>query len=168
MDFNKILENKENTFNSKGENVHIDSLMIYDNGQHFEHFFKPDGLHEMRSISKLFIALAYGIAIDRGMISLDEKVYPLLKDLVDIATKGNLEKIKEWKIKHLLTYTCGYAEQMFSEKFIKNVKDNNHLNYVLNYPITMRGGRSILTIMLISFCFPYTFKKSLMRISKTL
>ncbi len=64
----EILKKKEEVFTSCGENVKIDSIMIENNGEVAQHFYKPDGLHEMRSISKVMIALAYGIAIDRQIL----------------------------------------------------------------------------------------------------
>ena len=61
----EILKQKEKVFTSTGENVKIDSIMIEKDGEVAMHFYRPDGLHELRSLSKVMIALAYGIAIDR-------------------------------------------------------------------------------------------------------
>ena len=61
---NKIKQQKENVFAS-GENVKIDSIMIDDNGELSSHFYIPDNLHEMRSISKVLIALAYAVKPER-------------------------------------------------------------------------------------------------------
>lgn len=143
----KILEKKEQIKTSSGENVKIDSIMIEENGREAEHFYQPDGLHEMRSISKVMIALAYGIALDRGMLvnekplTLDTKVWPVLKNLGQIRTAGNLEKIQKWTIKTLLTYSGGWDKQMFSRKFLKVLEsqgktESDYLDYVLNYPLS--------------------------------
>lgn len=51
----KIKRQKEEIFISTGENVKIDSIMIDDNGALSSYFYKPDDLHEMRSISKVLI-----------------------------------------------------------------------------------------------------------------
>lgn len=136
----RIKKQKEKIFTSTGENVKIDSIMIDDNGFLSSHFYKPDALHEMRSISKVLIALAYGIAIDRKMIVKDEPittetyVYPIFKNLTTIK-KENVEKIKKWQIKTLLTYSAGYQEQMFNEKFIKGLDEKIFIDYVLNYDL---------------------------------
>lgn len=79
--------------------------------------------------------MAIGIAIDKGMITLDTYIYPSIKDIVNIRNKKNLEKIKEWKIRDLLTHTTGYESQMMSENFIKNIDKNKLLDYALNYDI---------------------------------
>lgn len=136
----RIKEQKEKIFTSTGENVKIDSIMIDDNGLLSSYFYNPDSLHEMRSISKVMIALAYGIAIDRKMVVKDQPittetyVYPILKNLTTIK-KENVEKIKKWQIKTLLTYSTGYANQMFSEKFIKGRDEKTFIDYVLNYDL---------------------------------
>lgn len=136
----RIKKQKEKIFTSTGENVKIDSIMIDDNGLLSSHFYNPDSLHEMRSISKVMIALAYGIAIDRKMLVEDQPittktyVYPILKNLTTIK-KENVEKIKKWQIKTLLTYSAGYANQMFSEKFIKGRDEKKFIDYVLNYDL---------------------------------
>lgn len=132
LDINQILSKKKKVFTSTGENVHIDSIMIEENGTIQKHFYKPDCLHEMRSLSKVLIALAYGIVLDKKLISLDTFVYPTLSKLNVEIRKDNLDKIKQWKIRHLLTYTCGYEKQMFSEKYIKDLDKNKLLEYVLN------------------------------------
>ena len=50
------------------------------------------------------------------MLTLDTKVYPILKKLVDIKNENNIEKIKKWDIKTLLTHTTGYKEMIMTAK----------------------------------------------------
>lgn len=163
--FDKILENKEKVFNKFNENVKIDSIIVYDEGQVFSHFYKQDDLHEMRSISKVLIALAYGIALDRNMLTLETYVYPFIENLVNISNKNNIEKISKWQIKHLLTYSCGYESQMFSERFIKDINPKDYLNYVINYNLTYESGEKYVynnaDVFLLSVCFQEMFKENI-------
>ena len=163
--FNKILENKEKVLNKFNENVNIDSIIIENNGQVFSHFYKEDSLHEMRSLSKVLIALAYGIILERKMLSLDTFVYPIIKDLVDIKNTNNLEKIKKWQIKHLLTYTAGYESQMFSESYIKDLNLKNSLNYVVNFDLVYSPGERYVynnaETFLLSVCFSEMFNENI-------
>lgn len=165
LEINQILSKKENIFTSTGENVHIDSIMIEENGMIQKHFYKPDCLHEMRSLSKVLITLAYGILLDRRLISLDTFVYPTLSKLNVEIRKDNLEKIKQWKIRHLLTYTCGYGKQMFSEKYIKDLDKNKLLEYVLNYDIPNPVGEiytyNNAETFLLSVSFQEMFKENI-------
>jgi len=136
----EIIKNKEKLEKDIGKSINIDSIMLNDNGVEEKYFFKQDSLHEMRSISKVLIALAYGIVIDRGLISLDTFVYPILSKLNVNIRAENLSKIKKWQVKHLLTYSCGYEKQMFSEKYIKDLDEGSYLNYVLNYDLPNEVG----------------------------
>ncbi len=94
----------------------------------------------MRSISKVLTCLACGILIDRGVITKDTYVYPIVKDLVNITNAQNLEKVKQWKIWHLLTYSCGYPTQMFSRKFIQDKNPKEFLDYLFNYDLSYEPG----------------------------
>lgn len=161
----EILKNKEQICNNTGKNINIDSIMIYDNGIKESYFFKDDSMHEMRSISKVLIALAYGIVLDRRLISLDTFVYPALSKLnVDIR-KENLEKIKKWQVKHLLTYSCGYGKQMFSEEYIQDLDKNKCLDYVLNYDLPNEVGEKYTynnaDIFLLSVFFQEQFRENI-------
>lgn len=63
----KILNRKKQLEKENNKTIKIDSIMLYDNGKEESYFFETDKLHELRSVSKVFIALAYGIALDRKM-----------------------------------------------------------------------------------------------------
>lgn len=163
----KIKENKEKIFTSSGDNVKIDSIMIDDNNDIQSYFYKPDNLHEMRSVSKVLLALAYGIAIDRKMLvnekplTVNTPVYPVIKNLTTIK-KENVDKIKNWKIKTLLTYSAGYDTQMFSERLIKDIDEKDYVNYVLNYDLTYQPGEKYVynnaEMFILSVFFQVAFK----------
>lgn len=103
-------------------------------------FYKEESLHELRSCAKLLVAMAVGIAIEKKMFNLDTLIYPAIKNVVNIKNKDNLEKIKKWTIRNLLTHTTGYEEQMMSERYIENIDKNDLLNYALNYDIPYKVG----------------------------
>jgi CubicO group peptidase (beta-lactamase class C family) len=163
--FEQILSKKQIIKNKDNQNVNIDSIILKDAGQTYSHFYKEDSLHEMRSISKILIGLAYGIALDRKMLTLDTLVYPILKNIVNITNSNNIEKIKKWKIKHLLTYSCGYESQMFSERFIKDIHPRNYLDYIVNFDLVYEPGERYTynnaDIFLLSVCFHEMFNKNI-------
>ena len=45
----------------------------------------------MRSIIKILIGLAYGIALDGKILTLDTLVYPILKNIANITNSNNKE-----------------------------------------------------------------------------
>lgn len=132
------IKNNITLLSKKVDCLNIDSIFVEYDGKIDKFFYIEEKLHELRSCSKLLVAMAIGIAIDKKMLTLDTKVYSILKNLVDIKN----EKIKKWDIKTLLTHTTGYKEMIMTAKEIKekNLDINNILNYVLNVDIPYQVG----------------------------
>ena len=90
--------------------------------------------------------MAIGIAIDRQFqiggrtLTLDTEIYPIIKPIVNVKNEENLNKIKKWTLKNLLTHTTGYESQMMSEKYIENIDKQKLLDYALNYDIPYEVG----------------------------
>lgn len=138
-------KNKESLSKKVGP-LYIDSVFIEKDGVLNKNFYVRENLHELRSGSKLLVAFAVGIAIAQQKLinnekfSLDSKVYPILKELVDISDSVNLAKIKQWTLRNLLTHSTGYEKQMMSERFIVDIDKNKLLDYALNYEIPNKVG----------------------------
>lgn len=132
------IKNNITILSKKIDCLNIDSIFVEHDGKIDKFFYNEEKLHELRSCSKLLVAMAIGIAIDKKMLTLDTKVYSILKKLVDIKN----EKIKKCDIKTLLTHTTGYKEMIMTAKEIKekNLDINNILNYVLNVDIPYQVG----------------------------
>ena len=145
VDINKIKENIDSLSKEIGS-LNIDSIFIEQDGKLDKVFYKDEQLHELRSCSKVLVAMAIGIAIEDKMLvngiplSLDTKIFPSIKNLVKIKNKNNLLKIQKWTIKNLLTHTTGYESQMMSEIYIEDIDKNELLNYALNYDIPFDVG----------------------------
>lgn len=136
----EIIKDNVSSLSKKLSGLNIDSIFLEQDGRLDKVFYSGECLHELRSCSKLLVAMAIGIAIDKGMVTLDTFIYPSIKDIADIKNKSNLEKIKKWKIRNLLTHTTGYESQMMSERFIKDIDENKLLDYALNYDIPYNVG----------------------------
>lgn len=141
IDINDIKNNVSNISKKLGS-LNIDSIFVEQNGKIDKYFFTEEKLHELRSCSKLLVSMAVGIAIDKGMFDLKTKVYDTIKNVVNITNKENIEKIKKWDIKTLLTHTTGYEEIIMSASEIKEKKldTNNIINYALNVDIPYEVG----------------------------
>lgn len=124
----------------------IDSIFIEQNGKIESCFYNEEKLHPLYSVSKLLVAMAIGIAIEKKLkinnklFCLDTNVYEVLKDKVTITNLENIEKVSKWTIKDLLLHSTGYEKQMLSEKYISNIDKNDLLNYALNYDIPFDVG----------------------------
>lgn len=127
---------------SKKISLNIDSIFLEQNGEVDKIFFRDECLHELRSCSKLLVAMAIGIAIDRKMITLDTLVYPTIKNVAKIENRNNLDKIKKWNVRNLLTHTTGYEKIVMSAKEIKekNLDTDNIIDYALNVDIPYEVG----------------------------
>jgi len=136
----ETIKDNVNSLSKKLPSLNIDSIFLEQDGKLDKVFYSKDCLHELRSCSKLLVAMAIGIAIDKGMLTLDTFIYPFIKDIANITNVSNLEKIKKWKIRDLLTHTTGYESQMMSERYIKDIEKAKLLDYALNYDIPYDVG----------------------------
>lgn len=137
------IENIKNNVKNLKKNLsslNIDSIFLEKDGKLDKVFYNDECLHELRSCSKILVAMAIGIAIDKGMFSLDTIIYPSFEKIVNITNRSNLDKIKKWKVRDLLTHTSGYEKQMMSESYIQDIDKNNLLDYALNYDIPFEVG----------------------------
>lgn len=138
--------NNVNMLSQTIPSLNIDSIFIEQNGKIEKIFYKEEQLHELRSCAKLLVAMAIGIAIDKKLstegevLTLNTKIFPVIKDIVNITNKNNIEKINKWTIKNLLTHTTGYESQMMSERFIQGIDKDNLVDYALNYDIPYEVG----------------------------
>lgn len=141
----KIKENVNN-LSKNLDSLNIDSVFVEQNNNIEKKFYKNEELHELKSCSKLLVAMAIGIAIEDKILvegvplTLDTKIYPSIERIVDIKNENNLSKIQKWTIRNLLTHTTGYESQMMSERFITGINKNELLNYALNYEIPFDVG----------------------------
>lgn len=140
------IKNNKDKLSKLLPSLNIDSIFLEQNGKIDKIFYNVECLHELRSCAKILVAMAIGIAIDKKLIvdgtplSLDTKVYNSIKNVTNISNKNSIEKIKNWKIRDLLTHTTGYESQMMSEKYIKDIEKDKLLDYALNYEIPYEVG----------------------------
>lgn len=139
VDINQ-LKNNVIELSKKLNSFNIDSIFVEENEQIQKIFYKEKNLHELRSCSKLITALAVGILIEKEMISLEEEIYPVIKDLVTIRNESNIKKIEKWTVRDLLLHQTGYECQMMSERYIENIDKEKLLEYALNYDIPYEVG----------------------------
>jgi CubicO group peptidase (beta-lactamase class C family) len=95
-------------FHEDPRNIHS-LLIIRNNKLVSESYFgvwHRDRLHTLRSASKSFVSTLTGIAVDKGYISTDQKVYDFFPDYSHL---NNDEMKGRMEIKHLLTMTSGFT-----------------------------------------------------------
>ena len=110
--------------------------------------FDADTLHDMKSVSKSVASLAFGIAIDRGLIrSVNEPIFSFFPELSDLRTpeKDGLQLL------HALTMSVGlkWIEATPSTGNDNNDEARMHMSpdqcrYVLGLPVDCRSGTGVL------------------------
>ena len=87
------------------------SLIVVRHGQvvaeHWWHPHAADQRHTMFSVSKTFTAMAVGLAVHEGLLSLDDRVAELLAD--DLPPEPN-DHLRAMTVRHLLTMTAGFED----------------------------------------------------------
>jgi len=125
---------------SKELNVNIDSIFIEENNKIDKCIINNIELHELRSCSKILVAMAFGIALDEKFVckitnqvlTLDTKIKPTLESIY----KGKIDsKVEKWTIRTLLTFKTGYDKMLISSKQLKGIENTNALNIIMKTPI---------------------------------
>lgn len=106
--------------------------------------FDPDTLHNMKSVSKSVASLAFGIAVDRGLIrSLDEPVFDFFPELSDLRSPEK-DKIR---LSHMLTMSMGLDWVEATPATGDDDNDEARMNrasdpcrYVLGRPVISSAG----------------------------
>lgn len=104
----------------ENENINLTHfIVIKDNSVLCDYCKFPYNMESLRlffSMTKSITSLAVGIAVDKGLISLDDYVYEFFEDKLTNNVHPNVFKIK---IKHLLTMSVGIDYNTYSELVVK-------------------------------------------------
>lgn len=107
--------------------------------------FKPDTLHDLRSVSKSIVGLLYGIALAAGKVPAPEE--PLMRSFPEYADLADDPQRKRWTLHHVLSMTLGtewneamsYSNPANSETAMDNAPDR--YRYVLDRLIVAEPGQ---------------------------
>ncbi len=106
-------------------NIEVHSMMLIRHGrvacECYRHPYNRNSPHTMYSVSKSYVSVAMGFAIDEGLVSLDTKVIDIFPEYRPKNPDENLEKMTVY---HLLTMSAGKDVSVMSNKSRSNwVKD---------------------------------------------
>ncbi len=94
--------------------------------------FKAEYRHTLYSVSKTFAAVAVGLAVDDGLLSVDDKLIKFFPELEDKITD---EKVKDITLHHVLTMQSGFK----TEGGMRN-KQQHWVEYYLTRPLAAVPG----------------------------
>lgn len=100
-------ENYVKAIGEEGQNIH--SVMIVKKGKVVFEKWMGEGEkntpHVLHSVSKTFTATAVGMAVDQGLLTLDDKVVDFFPEYLPETVNENLASLN---VRHLLTMNCGF------------------------------------------------------------
>ncbi|MBR0463161.1 MAG: beta-lactamase family protein [Clostridia bacterium] len=123
-----------------GADIH--SMLIMRHGHLvFEHYYphyEPSTQHAMYSCSKTFTSMLIGIAQDRGLLSVTDRVVSFFPDKVP---ENPSENLKAMTIADLLMMGSGNAKDTFPAMMaVRNDPDADFVRVFLNQPVEYKPG----------------------------
>ncbi|GAA0764861.1 serine hydrolase domain-containing protein [Clostridium subterminale] len=118
--------------NSKHLNLY--GVVVLQNGEKIdEHHWNPEKRRNQYSITKSFTSTAVGIAVEEGLISLQDKVIDYFKNHIPKnLPQQQLERLEKLTIEHLLMMTVGYED---SYLMLGDSKDSDWIKVCLTSPL---------------------------------
>lgn len=128
----------------KKEQLELHNFMLVRNGKVIsEGAWSPYDLndkHEMFSITKSITSTAIGFALQENKLLLDEKIISFFPEFADIDMD---EKMKLMTIRHLLTMTTGYFENMAGNTELSQT-EGSWIKEFLGLPLTYTPGTKFI------------------------
>jgi CubicO group peptidase (beta-lactamase class C family) len=123
----------------------VDGLVVVRNGVLIlEAYFYPyarDDLHDVASVQKTVTSTLIGIAIDQGLLSVDQAVMPLFES--DYPHIPNVDGKFDISVQHLLTMSSGLSScfgESDGEAILKMRATDNWVRHVLELPMAYAPG----------------------------
>jgi len=129
----------------QGHNIKVNGIMVSQRQKTFTHQFVKQNKVELWSLTKPFLALLIGILIEERkvisgkIITLETKIWPLLKPFVKLKNTQNYKVLRDINLYHLLTHTAGFTESLMFSELTKEVK-SNLADYIVNMDMSCRPG----------------------------
>lgn len=93
---------------AKNQNIGMDAVMVIQNDRILGlHRFTEDILHNVYSVSKTYTATGIGMAVEEGLLSLDDKPCDFFRDILPSTVDPRWEKVT---LRHLITMTSGHGK----------------------------------------------------------
>ncbi|MEP4552282.1 serine hydrolase domain-containing protein [Tateyamaria sp.] len=144
--FDDVISYLQTTEDKNGNKVDMESVIASQGADFRSHYFRDEGLVNLRSIAKPVADLALGAAIGKGLrfketeIFLDTLVLPFISEYCQFQSEDNRRAWSQVTVKDLLRVTLGHDKGIMFSKDIKDRDPKTFVNYVVNYPITETVG----------------------------
>ena len=120
--------------NLEKENIELHSIMILRHGKVCaEGWWQPyskNQLHNVHSFTKSFVSSAFGMLVEEGKASTEDYV---LSYFPEEAPENPSENLKNIKVRHLLSMSCGHHEE-------PRIRDKDFVKAFLSHPVDHEPG----------------------------
>ena len=116
----------------------VDSIMVFRGSEPVaEHRWTPDVPHMIYSHTKSFAATAIGMAVDDGLLRLDDRVTDAFADEMPAA---GYPWADELTLRHLLTMSSGRDVELLMKDTRGSLETRDWVRFVLSHPIRQQPG----------------------------
>jgi CubicO group peptidase (beta-lactamase class C family) len=121
------------------EGLKVEGLCVLQGGKTaFEHRWTPDRDRNIYSHTKSFVSTAVGIALDEGLLTLDDRLVDAFPDKVPADGNPGIELIR---LRHLLTMSSGFGKALLMmDNRRSGVGFPDYLTYMLSQPVVAVPG----------------------------
>jgi CubicO group peptidase (beta-lactamase class C family) len=116
-------------------------------GQHHQlDLYSGQASADLRSVSKVLIALAVGGAIDRGMtlsgaaLDLDMRIAPLFREYIQPKPAAERARFDEVRLRHLMSNTMGHRDGFLFRADVAAQNEDQLLDYIFEHPLVFTPG----------------------------
>lgn len=135
---NDILE----PFIKSVEDITMCGIMVIKNGEEIaKYHWEPEMRMNQYSASKSFTSAAVGIAIDEGLLKLEDKVIDFFPESVP---KNVSSELKSLTVKHLLTMSVGHGEAFLMGTQRPLMKEKDWVKFSLSRSFEYKPGTKFL------------------------
>lgn len=124
----------------KGLDIH--GVLIRRHDVVTDHFYWWDGRRDnIHSCSKSVLSLAMGMALEEGLLRLDERVADIFPEE---APEKRTERLQALQVRHLLTMSAGYDHLVLHGNQRDWLEDRDWVHYALHYPLKYDPGEKFV------------------------
>jgi CubicO group peptidase (beta-lactamase class C family) len=145
--FDQVVDLLRTAKDNAGHTLAMKNVTISDPGGLFSHnFVSSPGLTDLRSVSKVPLCMAVGIAIDREYrvwgepFSLDTHIFPLLEPYAKSLPLQQRSLLEQVQLRHLLANTTGHSQGFLFRKDIGDRPMSSLLQYIVDTPVVHAPG----------------------------
>jgi CubicO group peptidase (beta-lactamase class C family) len=148
--FEKVVQSLQGATDKSGSNLNMESVICTDAEGTKSHYFQEPGLVNLRSIAKPIACLAFGVAIEQGLvldgvdITLETPIWRFISSYARIEDRGNLLSWQRVTFRDLLRVTLGHDKGLMFSKDIKGRDPGTFVDYIVNYPVAGEVGRDFI------------------------